>query len=81
MAKKQSKNKPKMDLSSSDSEADKKKNPADSSSDSEAEETVAPLEQSKRLEMAKRSRTSVSAEVFGKYHVKSAFKSKIIPKS
>ena len=31
--------------------------------------------------MAQRSRTSVSAEVFGKYHVKAAFKSKVVPKS
>ena len=31
--------------------------------------------------MAQRNRTSVSAEVFGKYHVKAAFKPKIIQKS
>ena len=31
--------------------------------------------------MAQRARTSVSAEVFGKYHQKEAFVAKIVPKS
>jgi hypothetical protein len=33
------------------------------------------------MNLAKKSRTSVSAEVFGKYHVKAAFKPKIIQKT
>ena len=74
------KKKMKQEQSSSDSEADAKRPQDDSSSDSEADE-VAPLEVSKNLQMAKKSRTSVSAEVFGKYHVKAAFKPKIIQKS
>jgi hypothetical protein len=31
--------------------------------------------------MAQKSRTSVSAEVFGKYHIKQQFKPKIVKKS
>ena len=31
--------------------------------------------------MAQKARTSVSAEVFGRYHIKEAFKAKVIPKS
>lgn len=70
--------KKKVKKESSDSEAEEGKN--GSSSDSEGD-PVAELDVAKKLNLAKKSRTSVSAEVFGKYHVKAAFKPKIIPKS
>ena len=37
-------------------------------------------EQSK-IQKAQKARTSVSAEVFGKYHIKQAYKAKIVNKS
>jgi len=41
-----------------------------------------PLNPMKAKEMAQRqvARTSVSAEVFGKYHIKEAFKAKVVAK-
>jgi len=38
------------------------------------------MKEQEKIQMAQRSRTSVSAEVFGKYHIKEAFKAKVIPK-
>ena len=40
-----------------------------------------PISNQDRLKMAQKSRTSVSAEVFGKYHVKQAFKPTVVEKS
>lgn len=75
---------------SSDSEGDnKKRNKDGSSSDSgddgdeyldEVHDQFNPLQQQNKLQMAQKARTSVSAEVFGKYHVKEAFKAKVVPK-
>lgn len=76
--------------SGSDSEevAKKKKGGDGSSTDSENEEymdtvndNLSPINHKDKLQMAQKSRTSVSAEVFGKYHVKEAFKPKVINKS
>ena len=70
---KKSGKKVKREESSSDSDTGAKKPQDHSSSDSECDD-VAPLDISKNLQMAKKSRTSVSAEVFGKFNVKAAFK-------
>ena len=58
-----------------------KKAQAHSSSDSgedeeyldEIKDPMNPMKQQAKIQMAQRARTSVSAEVFGKYHVKQAF--------
>ena len=69
----------------SDEEPNKKKDRGDSSGSDDSDEEgdavaeIAPPEQ--RMAMAKKSRTSVSAEAFGKYHVKQAFKPQVIVKS
>lgn len=61
----------------------KKKNDDESSYDSEADDEflddvptgdLKPIDESKRHELCASKRTSVSAEVFGKYHVKGIFK-------
>ena len=75
--------------SSGDDEAGRKRGGDESSqSDSECDEeyldqVAEPLNPMKAKEMAQRqqARTSVSAEVFGKYHIKEAFKPKVIAKS
>lgn len=72
--------------SSEDSEDDNKKQKKDgeSSSDSEGEEldevndALSPMDHQSRVQMAQKSRTSVSAEVFGKYHAKAEFKPKVV---
>ena len=59
------------------------KNPkkgGDSDSDSEAEDHVAELHVEKSKNLAARSRVSVSAEAFGKYNKKEAYKAVVIPK-
>lgn len=75
--------------SGSDSD-DRGKKGDGSSSDSEGEEEeyldvvndpYSPDKQQAKLQMAQKSRTSVSAEVFGKYHAKAAFTAKIVAKS
>jgi hypothetical protein len=43
-------------------------------------DALSPMKEQEKIQMAQRSRTSVSAEVFGKYHIKEAFKAKVIPK-
>lgn len=69
--------------SGSGSESDKKKGGDDESSyDSECEDEfedtpvadLKPIDSKKQKEMCSTKRTSVSAEVFGKYHVKGIFK-------
>lgn len=40
-----------------------------------------PINQQAKLQAAQKSRVSVSAEVFGKYHIKEAFKAQVIEKS
>ena len=40
-----------------------------------------PIDNTKYVNMAASKRTSVSAEVFGKYHIKGIFKAKVINKS
>ena len=59
-----------------------------SSSDSDDEEYLdevndnfSPVKHQDRLQMAQKSRVSVSAEVFGKYHVKEEWKAKVVEKS
>jgi hypothetical protein len=74
---------------SSDSEEEKDENEAknDSSSCSEGEEldemndNMSPMKHQDKIQMAQKARTSVSAEVFGKYHVKAAFVPKVFPKN
>jgi cAMP-dependent protein kinase regulator len=76
------------DNAGSDSDKKKKKKQADSSeSDSDGEfldvvnDPFNPKTQQQKLQMAQKSRVSVSAEVFGKYHSKLAFQGKVIKKS
>ena len=58
-----------------------------SSSDSEGEEldevndSLSPVKHQQQIQMAQRARTSVSAEVFGKYNIKAAYVPKVIPKN
>jgi len=40
-----------------------------------------PVQHQAKIQMAQKTRTSVSAEVFGKYHVKAAFTAKVVPKT
>lgn len=77
------------DGSGSDSDAGHKKKKGGSSSDSENDDEeyldvvndpYSPDQHQKKLQMAQKSRTSVSAEVFGKYHSKAAFQAKVIAK-
>lgn len=44
-------------------------------------EPLSPLNNQDLIKKAQKSRQSVSAEVFGKYHIKEAFKAKVVPKS
>lgn len=74
--------------SDSEQEQKKKKQNDESSEDSENEEymdtvndNLSPMTHNDKVQKAQKARTSVSAEVFGKYHVKEAFKSKVINKS
>lgn len=76
-------------MSSEDSDEKRgKKDDGASSSDSddadeyldEMNDALSPMKEQEKIQMAQRSRTSVSAEVFGKYHIKEAFKAKVIPK-
>lgn len=73
-------------LSDNSDDEDKKKNAESSGSDDSEEDAefvanLAPKSHDDKIKMAGRSRTSVSAEVFGKYHIKQAFKPQVIPKS
>lgn len=78
-----------MELDADSDEDQKAKKDAGNSSgsdDSEEEgdvvaDTLASAPSNQRMQMAQRTRTSVSAEAFGKYNVKQAFKAKVIPKS
>ena len=71
-----------VDLSDSEEEQAAKKGSESSGSDSEGEDEVVELPSvDQRKTMASKSRTSVSAEVFGKYHIKQAFVAKVVPKS
>ena len=74
----------------SGSDKPKKRNDDASSEDSECDEeydnydanaNFAPIDVSKQKELSQTKRTSVSAEVFGKYHVKGIFKAEVIKKS
>ena len=77
-----------VDSDSSDGGGGRKGNDG-SSSDSEDDEeyldSVAepmnPIKNQDRIQMAQKARTSVSAEVFGRYHIKEEFKAKVVPKS
>ena len=80
------------DAQSSDSDDNKQihqesKKADASSSDSEGEDLdtvhddLSPTKNQEMIRMAQRARTSVSAEVFGKYHQKEAFVAKVVPKS
>lgn len=42
---------------------------------------MSPVKHQERIQMAQRARTSVSAEVFGKYNIKAAYVPKVVPKS
>ena len=73
----------------SDEDSDGRKRDGGSSSESEGEEEeyldvvndqFSPATQQKNLQLAQKSRTSVSAEVFGKYHAKGAFQAKVVKK-
>lgn len=65
------KNKKNRDMSSSDSENDEEYL-------DEVNDQFSPVKHQDRLQMAQKSRVSVSAEVFGKYHVKEAWSAKVI---
>lgn len=78
--------KPLMEAVSSDSDVGKDDNVTSSDSDGDADENadtvdnqpLTAVDHQKKMQMASRARTSVSAEVFGKYHIKEAFKPKVI---
>ena len=47
----------------------------------EVKDTLNPMTEQSKIQKAQKARTSVSAEVFGKYHIKQAYKAKIVNKS
>jgi hypothetical protein len=73
------------EASQSDSDGEQNKKRDASSSESEGEEYLDEVHDNINVNtnklMAQKTRQSVSAEVFGKYHIKEAFKAKVIPKS
>ena len=70
----------------SDSDDDRKGASSSGSEDDEeyldvVKDEFSPINQQAKLQAAQKSRVSVSAEVFGKYHIKEAFKAQVIEKS